>query len=203
MAVFKNRVFLLSRPAKKGLASAYIEGFKWGLGEGFDFLIQMDADWSHSPRYLGKMLSLMDRADLLIGSRYVSGGGVTNWSRFRRLLSRVGNYYARTILQSSIRDLTGGFNGWHAKVLQSISFDTIRSNGYSFQIELKHRAVKLGVRIYEFPIMFEERRSGQSKMSKRIILEAAWRPLLMRYVHKSLPAVFKTGTSVKNSISRK
>jgi dolichol-phosphate mannosyltransferase len=196
MAGFKERLFLLSRPAKMGLASAYIQGFKWGLGEGFDFLIQMDADWSHSPKYLATMLSLAHRADLLIGSRYVDSGGVANWSSFRLLISRWGNLYAREVLGLSIRDLTGGFNGWHGQVLKSIAFETVCSNGYSFQIELKHRAARLGVKILEFPIIFEERRAGQSKMSGTIIFEAAWKPWQIKYVGKFSPPAFKNNTKL-------
>lgn len=201
MASFRKRLFLLSRPTKMGLASAYIEGFKWGLGEGFDFLMQMDADWSHSPKYLGKMLSLADRADLLIGSRYVDGGRVANWSGFRRLVSRGGNFYARAVLGLSTKDLTGGFNGWHGQVLKSISLETICSNGYSFQIELKHRAAKLGVKILEFPIVFEERRAGQSKMSGKIIFEAIWKPWHMKFGRRFVLTAFET--NAEDSISRK
>lgn len=203
MANFKERLFLLSRPAKFGLASAYIEGFNWGLGHGFDFFIQMDGDWSHSPKYLGTMLSLADRADVLLGSRYMDGGGVTNWSGFRMLISQAGNFYARAVLGLSIRDLTGGFNGWHAQVLKSISLETVCSNGYSFQIELKHRAVKLGVRILELPIVFEERRAGQSKMSAKIIFEAVWRPWHMKYNRRFLLTAFKSRTNSEASVARK
>jgi len=169
------RLFLQSRPGKLGLGSAYVHGFKWGLAAGYDFMIQMDADWSHHPKYLERMLHLAEEADFVIGSRYVLGGGTHNWGLRRRLLSRFASFYSRLILGVYFADFTGGFNGWSGKVLQEIGLDSIRSDGYSFQIELKYRAHQLGYQHVEFPILFDERRAGKSKMSASIALEASWR----------------------------
>jgi dolichol-phosphate mannosyltransferase len=170
-----QRVFLQTRPGKLGLAGAYIQGFKWGLAKGYDFLIQMDADWSHPPAYLGKMLQLAPESDFVIGSRYVPGGGTRNWRLERRLLSRFASLYSRLVLGMKITDITGGFNGWPAQTLRDIGLDSLRSEGYSFQIELKYRAWRLGYRPAEFPILFDERREGKSKMSASIAFEACWR----------------------------
>jgi dolichol-phosphate mannosyltransferase len=169
------RLFLQSRPGKLGFGSAYVHGFKWGLAAGYDFLIQMDADWSHHPRYLEKMLFLAGEADFVVGSRYVPGGGTRNWGVQRRLLSRFASFYSRLILGVKFSDFTGGFNGWSGKILQQIGLDFLRSDGYSFQIELKYRAHQLGYTHVEFPILFDERRAGKSKMSASIALEACWR----------------------------
>ncbi|HEU0006577.1 MAG TPA: polyprenol monophosphomannose synthase [Terriglobia bacterium] len=170
-----NRLFLETRPAKLGLAGAYIHGFNWGLARGYDFLIEMDADWSHQPKYLKEMLALAPDAGFVIGSRYVPGGGTLNWGLARKLLSRFGSRYARWVLGVEIADFTGGFNGWHADVIRKVSVDSIRSEGYSFQIELKCRAAQLGFTYKEFPILFDERRAGKSKMSAAIACEAVWR----------------------------
>jgi len=175
MDSFSGRVFLSRRPGKIGLGSAYVHGFLRGLDEGYGFLVQMDADWSHNPRYLPEMIRLADEADFVVGSRYVAGGGTLNWGLWRRLLSRFGNFYARAVLGVKIADFTGGFNGWSAEVLRGVCVQSLRSNGYSFQIELKYRARRRGFRCREFPIVFDERRSGKSKMSCAIALEAFWR----------------------------
>ncbi|MCI0420887.1 MAG: polyprenol monophosphomannose synthase [Acidobacteria bacterium] len=170
-----ERVFLETRLCRMGLGAAYIHGFRWGLAHGYDFLIQMDADWSHHPAYLSEMLRLSTAVDFVVGSRYVEGGGTKNWGWGRRLLSRFGSLYSSLILNLAIRDLTGGFNGWRLAVLEAIGLDSLRSDGYSFQIELKLRASRLGFRPAEFPIIFAERRAGQSKMSAGIVCEAIWR----------------------------
>ncbi len=170
-----QRLWLKPRSAKMGLGKAYIDGFKWGLSKDYDFLIQMDADWSHHPRYLDKMIQCAKEADFVIGSRYVSGGGTTNWGAGRRVLSQFGSLYSRLVLRVPIADFTGGFNGWAASVLREIGLESVRSNGYSFQIELKYRAHKLGFTHIEYPIVFDERSGGQSKMSTTIALEAFWR----------------------------
>jgi dolichol-phosphate mannosyltransferase len=170
-----GRLFLISRPRKLGLGNAYVHGFKWGLANGYTFLIQMDADWSHPPESLPAMLQLSGKSDFVIGSRYVPGGGTLHWGAGRRILSRFGSFYSRAILGAGFSDFTGGFNGWSADVLRRVGLDTLRSNGYSFQIELKFRAHQLGFRHIEFPIIFDERRAGRSKMSTRIALEAFWR----------------------------
>jgi dolichol-phosphate mannosyltransferase len=185
------RLFLVSRSGKMGLGSAYIHGFHWGLANGYDFLIEMDADWSHPPKYLEMMLKAAEKADFVIGSRYVAGGGTLNWGTGRRLLSRFGSLYARFVLGSPIADFTGGFNGWSAVVLNSIGINTLRSNGYSFQIELKYRAHRLGFKHAEFPILFDERRAGKSKMSISIAMEAFWRAWQFR-LEKKIPASRKS-----------
>ncbi len=168
----QTRCHVLHRKKKLGLGTAYVEGFNWGMDQGFEALIEMDADFSHHPRYLISMLQNLEQNDVVIGSRYVSGGGTLNWGLGRKLLSRGGSLYARTILKAPISDFTGGFNGWKRQVLQGIDLGTLRSDGYSFQIELKYRAYQQGYQIVEFPIIFEDRKVGKSKMSRRIILEA-------------------------------
>lgn len=172
---YPNQIFLVRREKKMGLGSAYIAGFQWALERGFDIIIEMDADFSHDPRYLPVLISELKHFDVVIGSRYTKGGGTSNWSWFRKLISRGGSLYAKIILGMPISDLTGGFNAWHAKVLQKIEIATLSSDGYAFQIELKYRAFKTGFKLKEIPIMFDDRRAGQSKMSLHIILEAIWR----------------------------
>jgi dolichol-phosphate mannosyltransferase len=177
---YGQRLFLCSRAEKLGLGSAYVHGFDWGIDNGYDFLIEMDADWSHPPRYLEKMLECSTKAEFVIGSRYVSGGGTLHWGVGRRILSRFGSLYSRIILGARIADFTGGFNGWSAYVLSDIGLHEIRSSGYSFQIELKYRAHRRGFVHVEFPIVFDERRAGKSKMSLAIALEAFWRVWQLR-----------------------
>ena len=186
IASFPGRALLSRRPGKMGLGSAYVHGFLQGLDKGYDFFIQMDADWSHHPRYLPEMVRLAGEADFVIGSRYVSGGGTLNWGLGRRIISRFGSLYARTVLGVKIADFTGGFNGWSADTLRGVDVRSLRSNGYSFQIELKYRAHRLGFRRREFPIFFDERRSGKSKMSPAIALEAFWRVWELRLRKRSL-----------------
>ena len=201
-----RRVFLQSRPGKLGLAGAYIHGFKWGLANGYDFLVQMDADWSHHPAYLEKMLQLAPESDFVIGSRYVPGGGTRNWRLERRLLSRFASIYSRSVLGMKTADITGGFNGWPAKILVDIGLDSLRSEGYSFQIELKYRAWRLGYRPVEFPILFDERREGKSKMSTAIAFEACWRVWKFRIAAWKPPLVVSTAglrpdpSPIKNEI---
>ncbi|OFZ29771.1 MAG: dolichyl-phosphate beta-D-mannosyltransferase [Bdellovibrionales bacterium RIFCSPHIGHO2_01_FULL_40_29] len=174
------RVNLLKRTQKNGLGQAYIAGFKWGLQNKYDAMIEMDADFSHSPQDLIKILEKIETHPVVLGSRYVSGGKTVNWGFLRKLISRGGGVYSRLILGYPIRDWTGGFNGWQTKVLQDIGLDTIQSNGYSFQIELKYKAQKYNYPVLEVPITFEDRRVGQSKMSLKIVLEAFYRVWLIR-----------------------
>jgi dolichol-phosphate mannosyltransferase len=181
---YSSRLFLESRPKKLGLGSAYVHGFKWGLARGYDFLIQMDADWSHDPADLSKMLRLAGKTDFVIGSRYVPGGGTQNWGTGRKLLSRSASVYARWILQSDFADFTGGFNGWTGNILQNVNLDAFRSDGYSFQLELKYRADRMGFAHIEFPILFTERRAGKSKMSLAIAIEACWRVWKFKFDHR-------------------
>lgn len=166
------RVHALHRQKKMGLGTAYVHGFRWGMERGFDALIEMDADFSHHPRYLSQMLKLLESHDVVIGSRYVPGGGTVNWGLGRKILSRGGSLYSRLILGASIRDFTGGFNGWRKQALEAVDLQSLRSDGYSFQIELKYRAFLRGFKITEFPIVFEDRKVGKSKMNRRIVFEA-------------------------------
>ena len=165
-------IHLLSRQGKQGLASAYILGFQWGLQAGYQYLIQMDADFSHHPKYLQPMIDHLQNYDYVIGSRYVSGGGVVDWGLGRKLISKMGSLYARFVLWLPIQDFTGGFNGWNSEVLEHIDLGQILSKGYLFQIEMKYRAFQKGYRFLEFPIIFEDRKLGNSKMSKNVFWEA-------------------------------
>lgn len=167
------RAHVLHRPKKQGLGRAYLDGFRWALGHPYAFILEMDADFSHDPRYLPRLIDLAQGgADLVLGSRYVPGGGTVNWGPLRKVISRAGSLYARTVLGLPQRDLTGGFKCFRRQVLEAIELADIHSTGYAFQIELTYRAMKKGFRVEEIPIVFEDRRVGQSKMSKAIILEA-------------------------------
>lgn len=172
LATKNPRLHVLHRSQKQGLGPAYIAGFKWGFEKGFDQLVEMDADFSHNPTFLPTLLSLLNQYDFVIGSRYVEGGGTLNWGLMRKIISRGGSLYSRMILGAPIRDFTGGFNGWNRRVLESIELSTLEAGGYSFQIELKYRAFKKGFQGKEFPILFEDRRVGKSKMSSKIVIEA-------------------------------
>lgn len=168
-------VHLLARPGKQGLGKAYLAGFDWGIQAGYEALIEMDADFSHRPQDLRVLLSALDNHDFVIGSRYVDGGGTKNWGLIRKIISRGGSLYARLILGYPINDWTGGFNAWNTKVIQAIGTTNVKSEGYAFQIELKYRASRLGFKGTEAPILFEDRRVGQSKMSSKIVIEALFR----------------------------
>lgn len=175
-------VHLLSRPGKQGLGKAYLAGFDWALNNGYDFVVEMDADFSHRPLDLKKILQEAERgAEVVVGSRYVTGGGTQNWGLGRKILSRGGGLYSRLILGYPLQDWTGGFNGWAKHVLRGIQLDQVKSEGYSFQIELKYRALKKGFKISEIPILFEERRVGQSKMSSKIVIEAFLRVWKLKF----------------------
>lgn len=180
------RVHLLLREKKEGLGRAYLAGFDWGLKKNFDIITEMDADFSHHPRDLVKILEAATQNDFVIGSRYVNGGRTVNWGLLRKIISRGGSLYSRLILGYPIRDWTGGFNAWNRKVLEKMNLQSIQSNGYSFQIELKYRALKLGFNGIEVPITFEDRRVGQSKMSFKIVLEAFYRVWLIRQAPNKL-----------------
>ena len=175
---YPDRLFLLKRAGKLGLGTAYIAGFQWALAREYDYVFEMDADFSHDPKYLPDFLAAVQTNDLVLGSRYVPGGGVKNWGVLRKMISRGGSLYARTILGLPLRDLTGGFKCFRREVLEAIDLDGIKSNGYSFQIEMTYRASRKGFRIAETPIVFEDRTAGKSKMSRKIFLEAilmVWR----------------------------
>ncbi len=169
------KLHLLGRPGKQGLGKAYLAGFAWGLAQGATQMVEMDADFSHRPEDLKKLLEALPGVDFVMGSRWVPGGQTVNWGLGRKIISRGGSFYTRQILRYPVRDWTGGFNAWKATTLQKIGLDSVRSEGYSFQIELKYRALRLGMRGIEIPIVFEDRRVGQSKMSSRIVFEALHR----------------------------
>lgn len=174
-------VEVLHRTGKEGLASAYIAGFKHVLARGADLVLQMDADFSHDPRDLGRLVEASPRADLVLGSRYVAGGGVEDWSLVRKTISRGGSAYARLVLGLEVRDLTGGFKCFNRRVLESIDLERISSEGYAFQVEMTYRALQAGFEVLEIPILFSDRRVGSSKMTKGIVFEAAWRVPLLRW----------------------
>jgi dolichol-phosphate mannosyltransferase len=183
LAAADERIRVRHRASKQGLGRAYIDGFRIALDGGADLLVQMDADWSHDPASLPGLVELVTAgdADLVIGSRYVAGGGVVDWGFARRLISRGGSIFARSVLGLGPHDLTGGFKAWRAATLAGIPFDGIHAGGYVFQIEMTFRASRLGARIEEVPITFRDRRLGQSKMSRRIIGEALIVVLQLRW----------------------
>lgn len=186
-------IHLLVRPRRLGLASAYITGFGHAMRHGYDLVFEMDADLSHSPRYIPLFLQEMREADLVIGSRYVPGGDIMDWNWLRHLVSRAGNLYARTILSSHLRDLTSGFKCFRVAALQRFDLSSISSEGYCFQIEMSHLFACNGLRVVEIPIVFEERRAGQSKMSRRIVLEAMVRVWALRFASSPVPLRNTTG----------
>jgi dolichol-phosphate mannosyltransferase len=173
-------VKVLHRPEKQGLGQAYIAGFGMALEQGAALVIEMDADLSHDPAHLPMMIDAARNADLVLGSRYVPGGRVRNWGTMRRLVSRGGCWYARVVLGLSVRDLTGGFKCFRREVLEALDLDRVRSQGYAFQVELSYRAIERGFRVMEIPIVFTDRTVGQSKMSRRIVLEAMWMVPILR-----------------------
>jgi dolichol-phosphate mannosyltransferase len=174
LAAADSRVHVLHRSAKQGLGRAYIAGFRWALERGYDLICEMDADFSHDPKFLPELLRTAGEADLVIGSRYKQGVNVINWPISRLLLSLGANEYARRITGLPLTDSTGGFKCFRRAVLEAIELDAVRSNGYAFQIEMSFRAWKKGFRLAEIPIVFTDRVEGQSKMSKRIVREAIW-----------------------------
>ena len=175
LAAADEHVHVLHRPGKQGLGAAYIAGFRWGMEHGFDVLVEMDADGSHQPEELPRLLSALDAADLVIGSRWVRGGRVENWPKNREVLSRGANIYSRVMLAIPVHDATGGYRAYRATTLQKIGIDDVASQGYCFQVNLTLRTVRSGLRETEVPITFVERTHGVSKMSRSIILEAFWR----------------------------
>jgi dolichol-phosphate mannosyltransferase len=172
---------VLHRDRKEGLGPAYLAGFRVALDGGAERIIEMDADFSHDPAHLPQLIEATERADLVIGSRYVPGGGITEWGPVRRFISRGGSAYARAALGLPIRDLTGGFKCFRRIVLETINLDTIEARGYAFQVETTYRAIKSGFRVVEVPIVFKDRADGTSKMSKAIVAEAMWRVPAMRF----------------------
>jgi len=179
-----ERVEVLHRPRKEGLGAAYIAGFRRALAGGAGLILEMDADFSHEPAYLPRLLESAERADLTIGSRYVAGGGIGDWGVLRRAISRGGSAYARLVLGVGVHDLTGGFKCFRREVLEAIDLDSVRSRGYAFQVELTYRAIQRGFSVAEVPIVFRDRRVGASKMDRSIVLEAIWRVPLLRLGHR-------------------
>jgi dolichol-phosphate mannosyltransferase len=176
-------VRVLHRASKEGIGPAYLAGFHHALEHGAAYVLEMDSDFSHDPADLTRLLEATDRdgADLALGSRYVPGGGVSDWGLLRRLISQGGSTYARLVLSLGVRDLTGGFKCFRREVLEAIHFDSVRSHGYAFQVELTYRAVRAGFNVVEVPIVFRDRQHGQSKMSWRIAAEAMWLVPQLRY----------------------
>ncbi len=174
LAASNPRVHVMHRAEKAGLGKAYLAGFRWALDRGYDYVLEMDADFSHDPKFLTQLLAAAKDADLVIGSRYRAGVNVINWPISRLLLSIGANQYARWVTGLPLTDSTAGFKCFRREVLEAIDFEKVRSNGYSFQIEMSFRAWKKGFRLVEIPIVFTDRMEGQSKMNKRIVREAIW-----------------------------
>ena len=175
LAAADERAHVLHRNAKAGLGAAYIAGFDWGLDAGYDVLVEMDADGSHAPEQLPKLLATLARADLVLGARWVPGGSVVNWPKSREVLSRGGNLYTRLALGISLRDATGGYRAYRREVLEGIDYAAVASEGYCFQVDLAWRALRGGFRVVEVPIRFAERERGESKMTGSIVREALLR----------------------------
>ena len=175
IAAREPRVRVLHRAGKEGLGKAYLAGFAWALARDYGLVLEMDCDFSHDPRHLPALLAAAGEADLVLGSRYVPGGGTVHWGPLRRLISRGGSLYARLLLGLPIRDLTGGFKCFRREVLEAIDLGSVACRGYAFQIELTYRAFRKGFRVREVPIVFADRRVGQSKMSGSIVREAIWK----------------------------
>jgi dolichol-phosphate mannosyltransferase len=178
LATEDSQLHVLHRSGKAGLGAAYLAGFSWALGEGYHVLVEMDADGSHQPEELPRLLAALDQADLVLGSRWVPGGRVRNWPKYREFISRGGSRYARLLLGISLRDATGGYRVFRAETLRQIGLDEVNSQGYCFQIDLARRTLQAGLRITEVPIEFIERTKGSSKMSNSIVAEALWRVTL-------------------------
>ena len=175
-----NYVSVLHRPGKEGLGPAYLAGFRRALAEGAELVLEMDCDFSHNPADVPRLVAAAADADLVLGSRYVEGGGVRNWGLLRRIISAGGSWYARVLLGAPVHDLTGGFKCYRRAVLEAIDLDAIHSKGYAFQIETTYRALRAGFRVVEVPITFVDREAGGSKMSKAIVAEAIWKVPLLR-----------------------
>jgi dolichol-phosphate mannosyltransferase len=187
LAAESDRVRVLHRTGLRGLGRAYVDGFRWAIERGYDRILQMDADFSHSPHYLPAMLEKSEGYDVVVGSRYVSGGGHDEkWEAGRVLLSAWANVYARVILRLKVRDATAGFKCWTRSALERIQLDRVKSNGYVFQVEMAYLCQRLGLRVLEIPIYFEDRRIGQSKMSIPVKLEAAWRVWQVGWRHRKV-----------------
>jgi dolichol-phosphate mannosyltransferase len=180
LAAELDHVHVLHRERKEGLGPAYLAGFRHALAGGAELILEMDADFSHDPNDVPRLIERASKADIVLGSRYVEGGSIRNWGRLRRFVSAGGSAYARRVLGVHVRDLTGGFKCFRREVLETIELDAITSRGYAFQIETTYRALRAGFRVVEVPIAFVDRERGGSKMSRRIVLEAIWRVPMLR-----------------------
>jgi dolichol-phosphate mannosyltransferase len=174
-------VEVLHRDRKEGIGPAYLAGFSHAMGAGAELLLEMDSDFSHDPRDIPRLVAATSDADLVLGSRYVDGGGVTDWGAGRRLISRGGSLYARWVLGVPVNDLTGGFKCFRREVLEALDLDAVGTDGYGFQIEMTYRSIRAGFRVREVPILFRDRRVGASKMSARIAIEAFWKVPGLRF----------------------
>ncbi len=177
------KVHLLERQKKLGLGSAYIAGFKWALARDYEAVLEMDADFSHCPRYVQKFLNLIQNFDVIVGSRWMKGGKVINWALWRFFLSRLANIYTQWVMGPQVHDWTGGFTCYRRRFLESLDLDAVRSDGYGFQIEMKYLAVKNGFSLMEFPIQFANRTVGDSKISRHIVFEAFFLVWILRFKH--------------------
>jgi dolichol-phosphate mannosyltransferase len=187
LAAQVDRLHVMHRSGLRGLGRAYVDGFHWALDHGFDRIVQMDADFSHSPHYIPAMLEKSNECDVVVGSRYVPGGSLDQqWETGRVFLSAWANFYARRILRLQVRDATAGFKCWTRHALEVIQLDRVHSNGYVFQVEMAYLSQKLNLRVLEIPIYFEDRRIGQSKMSIPVKLEAAWRTWQVGWRHRKV-----------------
>jgi dolichol-phosphate mannosyltransferase len=181
LAELHENVSVLHRPQKEGLGPAYVAGFRHALAAGAGLVLEMDSDFSHDPAYLPRLLEASRRADLVLGSRYVPGGGVSDWGPLRRGISRGGSAYARFVLGVEVRDLTGGFKCFRREVLEAIDLDAVQARGYAFQVEMTYRAIRAGFKVAEVPIVFRDRQAGSSKMDRSIVVEAIWQVPLLRF----------------------
>ncbi|HEX2391863.1 MAG TPA: polyprenol monophosphomannose synthase [Solirubrobacterales bacterium] len=194
-----ENVSVLHRPRKEGLGPAYIAGFRRALAGGAGLVLEMDSDFSHDPAYLPRLLEAAERADLVLGSRYVAGGGVSDWGPLRRAISRGGSAYARMVLGVDVRDLTGGFKCFRREVLEAIDLDSIQARGYAFQVEMTYRTIRAGFRVAEVPIVFRERQAGSSKMDGTIVAEAIWQVPRLRFGGAILSEVLRDETSTRET----
>jgi dolichol-phosphate mannosyltransferase len=181
LAARHENVGVLHRRVKEGLGPAYIAGFRQALAGGAGLVLEMDSDFSHDPAYLPRLLEAARRADVVLGSRYVPGGGVSDWGPLRKAISRGGSAYAKLVLGVEIEDLTGGFKCFRREVLEAIDLDSIQARGYAFQVEMTYRAIRAGFKVVEVPIVFRDRQTGSSKMDRAIVAEAIWRVPLLRF----------------------
>ena len=184
LATADSAINVMHRQGKEGLGAAYLAGFAWAIGNGYDAVVEMDADGSHQPEQLPRLLKALEDADLVLGSRWVPGGAVQNWPKSREFLSRGGSTYTRLALGIDVHDATGGYRAFRTSALQSLNLDQVESAGYCFQIDLAWRALQAGLSIREVPITFVEREIGESKMSQSIVLEALWRVTVWGAKHR-------------------